>query len=59
MEKMLKECTKPHQLLHLVSGVGLGMLILALVPDLALNAFTIGITLLVVGVAGEFVVLKK
>lgn len=56
---MIKECTKPHPLLHTVSGIGLGMLLIALIPELALNAFMLGIVLLVVGVAGEFIILKK
>lgn len=54
MPKM-EECTKPHALLHMVTGAGLGFLVLALVPDLASNALMVGIILVVAGFAGEFV----
>lgn len=54
----MKECMKPHALLHLVSGLGLGMLIVGLVPGLAANAVTYGLIVVVLGVAGEFM-LKK
>lgn len=58
MEKMMKECTKPHPLLHIVSGVGLGLVLVALVPSLVANALTLGVVLVVVGVAAEFMVKK-
>lgn len=59
MDKMMKECMQPHQLLHLLTGAGLGMVILALVPSLVSNALMVGVALVVVGVGAEFVVLKK
>lgn len=58
MDKMLKECTKPHPLLHLVSGAGLGLLLVGLMPGLAMNAMMLGLVLVVVGVAGEFLFMK-
>jgi len=33
-----KECTKPHPLLHSVAGIGLGLLLVGLVPDLVAKA---------------------
>lgn len=54
INKMLKQCMKPHPLLHSIAGIGLGLLLTALVPSLVVNAFTLGIVLIVVGVAGEF-----
>lgn len=58
MEKMMKECAKPHQLLHLVSGAGLGLVLVGVVPSLAANALTLGVVLIVVGVAAEFMMKK-
>lgn len=55
----MKECMKPHPLLHTVSGVGLGML---LTGWLGLSGDTLtwwGIGLVVVGVVGEFMMGKK
>ena len=59
MDKMMKECMKPHPLLHSLAGIGLGMLLIALVPSLYNNAMLFGVILLVAGVLGEFVFLKK
>lgn len=53
------ECTKPHALVHLVTGAGLGLVVAGLVPDLASNALTMGIILVVVAVVLEFVVNKE
>lgn len=58
MDKMMKECTKPHPLLHTLSGVGLGLVLVALVPGLVANALMLGIVLVVVGVAAEFMMKK-
>lgn len=54
MDAMLKECTKPHSLLHLVSGAGLGMIVLALLPGLSANALTLGVVLVVVALVAEY-----
>lgn len=56
MEKMMKRCMEPHALLHTLSGIGVGMLILALVPSLSANAMMYGGIALLVGVVGEFMV---
>ena len=58
MNKMMKECTKPHALAHSVSGFGVAFIVLALVPALAAHALIIGIVVLVVGVAWDFMVNK-
>ena len=54
MDKMMKKCLEPHALLHSLTGIGLGMVILGLVPSLVANAMMYGIVLIVVGVVGEF-----
>ena len=60
MEKMMKECMKPHALLHSVAGVGLGLLLAnwfgGFVSEMGL---WLGLGLLVVGIGGEFVVKQK
>ena len=58
MEKMMQECTKPHPLMHSVSGIGLGLVLVALVPSLVANALMLGIVLIVVGVGAEFLMKK-
>lgn len=55
----MQECLKPHPLLHTVTGAGLGLLLAAWVPALAMNAVMAGVLLVVAGIAGEFLFLKK
>jgi len=56
---MMKECMKTHPLLHSVGGIGLGLVLVALVPALVAKALVLGIILIVVSVAGEFMTMKK
>lgn len=58
MDKMMKKCMEPHALLHTLTGIGLGMVILALMPSLMANALMYGVGVVVVGVVGEFMVNK-
>ncbi len=53
---MMKECSKPHNLSHLVSGAGIGILVLALIPGLVSLALVLGLVLLVGGLAWDFTV---
>lgn len=53
MDKMMKECMKPHALLHTLTGIGLGFIVLALVPGISANALMIGVAAVVVAVLGE------
>lgn len=55
----LKECLKPHPLLHTLSGIGLGLVVVALLPALFPSALTLGVVLVVAGLLGEFLFLKK
>jgi len=59
VDKMMKECMKTHPLLHSVGGIGLGLVLVALVPALVAKALVLGIILIVVSVAGEFMTMKK
>ena len=54
----MKECLKPHSLLHSVAGIGLGLFLAGLVPGLAASGVLLGIILIVVGMGGEFVMKK-
>lgn len=58
MDKKFKECMKPHSLAHLVSGAGLMLILVALIPALAANALILGVIILVAGVAWDFMVNK-
>lgn len=51
-----KRCLTPHALLHTLTGVGLGLVLIVLVPSLVANALTIGIVLVVAAVVGEMFV---
>lgn len=54
MDGMMKECVKPHALLHTLTGAGLGMVLLGLMPGLTGNAMMLGVLLVVAGMVGEF-----
>ncbi len=54
MNAMVKECMKPHALNHMVSGAGIGFLILYFVPSLTANLLVLGVVLLLVAFAWEF-----
>lgn len=46
MDKMMKECFAPHTLMHSAFGLGLGIILVNLVP--ALNNLLIGVVVVVV-----------
>lgn len=56
IDKMLKEWMKPQTLMHALTGVGLGMVVLALVPTLSSMGLTLGVVVVVVGLLGEMLV---
>ena len=58
MDALIKACTKPHAIAHLVTGAGIGILVLALVPSLVANALVIGIIVVVVGMVYDLMVNK-
>ena len=51
---MMKECTKPHALNHMVFGAGIGFLVLYFVPSLTSYLLVLGVALFVVAFAWEF-----
>jgi len=54
MNAMVKECMKPHALNHIVSGAGIGFLVLYFVPSLNANLLILGAVLLVGAFVLEF-----
>ena len=54
-----KECFKPHAVLHSISGFGVGLIAVGLVPSLAESALIIGIIILVAAIITEFVMKGK
>lgn len=46
-------------MLHMVTGVGVGLLLVGLVPELVVNAVTWGIVIVVLGIGAEFVLGQK
>jgi len=55
----MKECMKPHPLLHSLMGIGLGLVLVSLVPSLVANALTFGVILVIVAFVAEMMMGKK
>ena len=53
-----KECFKPHALVHLITGAGIGFLIASLANTDAQTGLWTGVGLIVVAVIAEFMVNK-
>ena len=58
MNMDMKECMKPHALLHSLTGIGLGLILVALMPSLVGNALMLGVVVVVVGIVGDMMVKK-
>ncbi len=58
-EKMLEECFTPHSLVHILMGVGVGMIVLSFVPSLMNNALVLGVLVVVVGFLADWMIQKK
>lgn len=55
----MKECLKPHALMHSLSGFSVGLILVALVKGLAsTTGLWIGIVLLIVSIIGDMMVNK-
>ena len=55
----MKECTKPHMLTHSLTGLGVGLILVGLVPSLAMSGLMYGIIILVAGIVLDMYVQKK
>ncbi len=49
---------KPHALMHSLAGLGVGLILVSLIPALVANAMMLGLVVLVVAVVGDFMVNK-
>ena len=52
MDKKMKACFTPHVMMHSLFGLGLGILLVALVPSLAV--VWLGLLLLVIAVVADY-----
>ena len=48
-----KECFKKHPMLHLLTGLGIGLVLISFFPVLAANALMLGVIAIVVGIGTE------
>lgn len=58
MEAKMKACMTPHALTHVLTGIGVGLLLVGLFPGLAVQAVTLGIIVVIAGVVIDFTVNK-
>lgn len=58
MDKKFKECMKPHYIAHSISGLGVGLILIGIIPSLAGAALILGIIALVIGIAYDYSVNK-
>ncbi|MBI4067781.1 hypothetical protein HY407_05350 [Candidatus Gottesmanbacteria bacterium] len=53
MDKMMKECMKPHALAHMVTGFGLALVVVALWPSIGAMGLWLGVVVVVVGMVWD------
>lgn len=59
MKMDLKRCFTTHSLLHNLLGIGLGLVLVALLPALASSALVWGIVVIVVALAADAFLVKS
>lgn len=59
MDKMMSECVKPHALVHSLAGLGLGLILVGLVPALLDNVFVWGLLILAMAIFADYAVQAK
>ena len=60
MNSMMKECMKPHALMHSVMGLGLGLVLANVFPDLVGQmGLWVGVGLLVLAMVGDYTMQTK
>ena len=56
----MKECLKKHPMLHMLTGIGIGFILVGLIGEsLVSNAMMLGVVAVVVGIGSEFVFGQK
>lgn len=58
MKMDLKRCFTTHALLHNLFGIGLGLVLVALVPALVSSALVLGVVVVVVALAADAFLVK-
>jgi len=58
MDAKFKACMTPHALTHILTGIGVGLLLVGLFSGLVAQALTLGIIVVVAGVVIDFAVNK-
>lgn len=58
MKMDLKRCFTTHTLLHNLLGVGIGLILVALVPAFLANALVLGVLAVVVALAADAFMVK-
>ena len=52
----MKECFTPHALVHSLAGLGVGLVLVGLMPNLAMSGVMYGIIVVVVAIVLDFMV---
>lgn len=58
MKMDLKRCFTTHALLHNLFGIGLGLVLIALIPGLVTSALVLGIVAIVVALGADALMVK-
>jgi hypothetical protein len=54
----LAHCFSTHSVIHSIAGLGVGILLVGLLPTLATNALVTGLVIVVVGIVLDMVLVK-
>ncbi len=58
MKMDMKGCFTSHALLHSLAGLGVGLILVSLMPSLVANALMLGVVAIVVAIVGDMMVKK-
>lgn len=56
MNSQMKACFTPHVIVHSLTGLGIGLILVNLIPSIANMGLTLGVIILVVGIVADFYV---
>lgn len=54
MDQKMKDCFSTHSLIHSLTGLGIGLILVALIPALIQYALVVGVGLFVVAVVWDY-----
>lgn len=58
MDAKMKACMTPHALSHILTGIGVGLVLVGLFSGLVAQALTLGIIVVIAGIVIDFTVNK-